>query len=114
MNETQLDQSADTACATNGAENKQRQKSQHQVIIETLHAMGDMKPTRDELQRLARIRRKDFVVLLKELLSGGDIERTGTGTKNDPYLYSVAKQIQGTNGESASVNAKLSFFDSEN
>ena len=91
MNENQLDQNADAASVTSCAGNEQRQKNQRQIVIETLRSMCDMKPTRDQLQKLAHIRRKRFIVVLKDLLSNGEVERTGTGTKKDPYLYRLAK-----------------------
>lgn len=64
-----------------------RKHAHHAIIIETLRGMTGQMPTRDQLQKFVRIRRKRFIQILKYLLETQDVERTGTGSKNCPFRY---------------------------
>jgi len=39
------------------------------IVLETLRTLGDQRPTRDQLQKLSRIRRRQFIIVLKDLLT---------------------------------------------
>jgi hypothetical protein len=67
---------------------QRRRLSYHLIIIETLRALSG-KPTRDQLQKFSKIRRKRFIPVLRHLLEIGSVLRTGTGTKFDPFLYEL-------------------------
>lgn len=75
---------------------KQRKFSHRHIILEVLTALGDQTPTRDQLQKLVKIQRKRFIEVLKTMMGGREVERIGTGTKNDPYLYRLFKFYQET------------------
>lgn len=58
-----------------------------EIIVEVLKNVTPAKPTRDELQKLCKVRRTRFIPMLKSLLERGSVERTGSGTKTDPFRY---------------------------
>lgn len=60
---------------------RQRRDSYHIIILETLQALGDQRPTKDQLQVASRIRRSRFIPVLKMLLETKSVERSGSGTK---------------------------------
>lgn len=62
------------------------------IVIETLRAISGGKPTRDQLQKFSKIRRKRFIVVLKHLIEIESVKRTGSGTKFDPYLYELGEK----------------------
>lgn len=65
------------------------------IIIETLRAISGGKPTRDQLQKFSKLRRKRFIQVLKHLLETASVIRSGSGTKFDPYRYELgAKEIK--------------------
>lgn len=70
-----------------GAERRNRQR---ELIVEALKNVHPQKPTARNLQKLARIRRKGFLPLLKRLVEKGDIARYGSGTRGDPFVYGIA------------------------
>ena len=63
-----------------------RRASLGQIVIETLRATRGM-PSKDELQKLSRIRRDRFLPVLKYLVDARFVSRAGTGRKGDPFLY---------------------------
>lgn len=69
-----------------GAEKRQRA---WEIIVEVLKAVSPKCPTRDQLQKLCRIRRKKFIGLLKSLIETGTIHKVGSGTKGDPFVYAI-------------------------
>ena len=71
---------------------KQRRMSYHAIIIETLRALGDQRPTRDQLQKFSKIRRKRFIMVLKQLLETESVKRNGSGTRCDPYKYALGEK----------------------
>jgi DNA-directed RNA polymerase specialized sigma subunit len=82
----------DSFIVLNMSRGVQRRQSHKEIVIETLRATVGRSPTKDELQKLSRIRRANFIVALKELLKLGKVERTGTGSKNDPFRYILAAE----------------------
>jgi hypothetical protein len=72
-----------------------RRMSHNHIIIETLRVLREQKPTRDQLQKLSKIRRKRFIAVLKYLIEMGSVRRLGTGTKFDPYLYVLGEKELG-------------------
>ena len=62
------------------------------IIIETLRAISGGKPTRDELQKFSKLRRKRFIVVLKYLLETESVVRSGSGTKFDPFRYALGEK----------------------
>ena len=71
---------------------QERRMSYHLIIVETLRSLGDQRPTRDQLQKCAKIRRKQFVAVLKYLLETRSVERIGGGTRFVPYLYVLGEK----------------------
>jgi hypothetical protein len=69
---------------------KERRKRYRDIIIETLQVLDDQRPTKDELQKLSHIRREKFIVVFRELLEIGVIDRFGSGNKKDPFRYALA------------------------
>jgi hypothetical protein len=67
-----------------GAERRSRLK---ELIVECLQNVHPRNPTSRVLQKLAQIRRKVFLPMLKEMFTRGEIMRFGKGTKNNPYRY---------------------------
>jgi len=70
---------------------QQRRMSLPLIVIETLRATSG-KPTRDQLQKFSRIRRKRFIPILKHLLETDSVVRTGSGTKFDPFRYALGEK----------------------
>jgi hypothetical protein len=62
------------------------------IVIETLREICGGKPTRDQLQKFSKIRRKRFILLLKHLIETESVKRIGSGTKFDPYLYELGEK----------------------
>ncbi len=62
------------------------------IVIETLRAISGRKPTRDQLQKFSKLRRKRFIVVLKHLMDTGSVIRSGSGTKFSPYLYELGEK----------------------
>lgn len=71
---------------------QERRMSHPLIVIETLRALGDQRPTRDQLQKLSKIRRKQFITILRHLLETKSVERIGGGTRFDPYLYVLGEK----------------------
>lgn len=69
-----------------------RRMNYHNIIVTTLRVLRDQKPTRDQLQKLSKIRRKRFIEVLKYLLKNESVKRLGTGTKFDPYVYMLGEK----------------------
>lgn len=57
------------------------------IIVEVLRLIDPQAPTKGNLQRLTKIRRKSFLPLLRHLIECGFVCRIGTGTKGDPFRY---------------------------
>ena len=62
------------------------------IVIETLRAISGGKPTRDQLQKFSKLRRKRFIQVLKYLLETASIVRSGEGTKFSPFRYALAEK----------------------
>jgi len=62
------------------------------IIMTVLRKLKGQMPTRDQLQKFSRIRRKRFIVVLKHLLDTGSVTRVGEGTKFSPYLYALGEK----------------------
>jgi predicted transcriptional regulator len=60
-----------------------------EIIVAILKAEYPQKLTKKELQLRAKIKRCRFIVLLKELLASGTVVRSQSGTRSDPYRYSL-------------------------
>ena len=58
-------------------------------IIEALKVHVGKAPTRDELQRLAGIKRKTFIPTLKSLIADGVVLKQKSGTKGNPFRYTL-------------------------
>ena len=61
-----------------------------QILLETMASPNYKPVTKPDLQKLARIRKKTFGRLLKDLISEGTINRISSGTKGDPHRYLLA------------------------
>ena len=72
-----------------GAERRNKRK---ELIIEVLKLVHPQKPTKDNLQRLSKIRRCDFLKALYALMDKEVIFKSGAGTKSDPYVYELAHE----------------------
>ena len=68
---------------------RQRRAAHGHIVIETLRAITGGAPTKDELQKLSRIRRDRFIPVLKYLIGAGAVVRSGTGRKFDPFRFSL-------------------------
>lgn len=62
------------------------------IVIETLRHISGGKPTRDQLQKFSRLRRKRFIQVLKQLLETESVVRSGSGTKFDPFRYALGEK----------------------
>jgi hypothetical protein len=71
---------------------KERRMALPLIIIETLRTLGEEKPTRDELQKLSKIRRQRFITILRDLIETKSVYRVGNGTKFRPYLYCLGEK----------------------
>ena len=71
-----------------------RRFAHHLLIIEAVRRKVGLSPTKDELQGLAKIRRKRFIQILAYLLKTGDIERFGNGRKGEPFRYKLGLKHQ--------------------
>jgi predicted transcriptional regulator len=69
---------------------RERRESHFQIVIATLQFLYPERPTRDLLQKASRIRRKRFIVVLKQLVESGAVIKSGKGTKKDPFKYCLA------------------------
>ena len=72
----------------------ERRHAHHLLIIESLKRRVGVSPTRDELQELAKIRRKRFIQILNYLLKTGDVEKFGQGRKGEPFRYRLGQKWQ--------------------
>lgn len=68
---------------------KERRLRHKDILIEVLRNVNPRKPTKLQFQKLCRIRRTKFLVVLKSLLACGAIRTWGTGKKNDPLTYGL-------------------------
>lgn len=68
--------------------------NQPHLILEALQAVYPYQPTRDELQVLARIRRKVFIRKLNYLINSGLISRNGHGVKKKPFRFNLTRYQQ--------------------
>lgn len=69
-----------------------RRMSYHLIVIETLRALSGGKPTKNQLQKFSKIRRKRFIEVLKYLIETESVRRSGAGTKFDPYVYELGEK----------------------
>lgn len=68
-------------------------RNQHKkIIIDVLMNLHPGKPTKDNLQRLARIRRSDFLKALYGLMAKGTVFKFGAGKKADPCVYGLPNE----------------------
>lgn len=65
---------------------RERRESHFHIVIETLRELDPQMPSRDQLQKIVRIRRKRFIRVLQYLVNTGTVIRTGSGKKNDGSL----------------------------
>lgn len=91
--------------------NSLRRFNQIHLILEILKTTYPYLPTRDELQIMVRIRRKDFIKKLKYLISCGSVQRIGKGTKTEPYRFTLPEllPIQNSRVESKPRRFSLTF-----
>lgn len=91
--------------------NSLRRFNHPHFILDALRAAYPHQPTRDELQKMARIRRKDFIKKLKYLISCGSIKRIGSGTKAVPFRFTLPEflPIQNSKVESKPSRFSLTF-----
>lgn len=68
---------------------KERLKNHYRIILAVLHLAGPHSPTRDQLQKLTRIRRKRFIEVLRFLMHTRSVVRFGEGTKESPFRYRI-------------------------
>ncbi len=68
---------------------KERYDSHFHIVMAILDLARPGSPTRDQLQVLARIRRKRFIAVLKYLVDTGAVIKFGQGTKEDPFRYQL-------------------------
>ena len=59
----------------------ERRNRQCELIVEALKNVHPQKPTARNLQKLAKIRRKGFLPLLKRLVEKGEIARYGRDSR---------------------------------
>ena len=71
-----------------------RKHAHHLIVIEFLKGMVGINPTRDQLQKLVRIRRRRFIQVLKYLINCGEVIKVGTGLKGDPFRYRLGEKYQ--------------------
>lgn len=69
-----------------------RKFSHHLIIVETLRLVSGGKPTAIELQKLCKIRRKRFLLVLKLLMENESLKRSGTGTKYNPFVFELGSK----------------------
>jgi hypothetical protein len=72
---------------------KEKTAKYREIIVATLRSIAPTRPTKDELQRKAHIKRCRFVVILNELIESGTILREGMGTRGDQYRYRIADPL---------------------
>lgn len=66
---------------------KERYDSHFHIVMAILELARPGSPTRDQLQKLTRIRRKRFIAVLRYLVETGSVIKFGQGTKQDPFRY---------------------------
>jgi hypothetical protein len=66
---------------------QERLKNHYRIILAILNIAGPQSPTRDQLQKLTRIRRKRFIEVLRYLMHTRSVVRFGDGTKESPFRY---------------------------
>lgn len=66
---------------------QERLKSHWRIVLAILHIARPHCPTRDQLQKLTKIRRKRFIEVLRYLMYTRSVVRFGQGTKEDPFRY---------------------------
>lgn len=66
---------------------QERLQNHWRIILAMLHLARPYFPTRDQLQKLTRIRRKRFIEVLRYLMYTRSVIRSGQGTKEDPFRY---------------------------
>ncbi|OQW48545.1 MAG: hypothetical protein A4S09_13670 [Proteobacteria bacterium SG_bin7] len=67
-----------------------RRDNHFRIVAAILHLAHPLSPTRDQLQKLSRIRRKRFIQVLRYLVDTGTVIRTGEGTKESPFRYRLS------------------------
>ena len=77
-----------------GKRARERRNKQRELIIEVLQNVAPDRPTRDELQKLAGIRREPFIKVLKRLMDKGEVFRYGTGVRGDPFTFGFKGEIK--------------------
>ena len=71
---------------------KERRESHFQIVLATLRFLSPEYPTRDQLQKASRIRRKRFIQVLKYLLNTGTVVKFGAGEKRNPFLFKLSDE----------------------
>ena len=66
---------------------KERYDSHFHIVTAILDLARPGAPTRDQLQKLVRIRRRRFIQVLRYLVDTGAVIKFGEGTKEDPFRY---------------------------
>jgi hypothetical protein len=79
------------ACLLKG---KTRTSHIKEIIIETLREIAPQPIIKDQLQKMARVRRTTFLKILDYLIRNHVIVRLGTGTKGDPFKYCLSQSNQ--------------------
>lgn len=70
---------------------KERYDSHFHIVIAILDLAHPGAPTRDQLQKLVRIRRRRFIQVLRYLVDTGAVIKFGQGTKQEgPFRYRLA------------------------
>lgn len=69
----------------------ERRDNHFRIVAAILHLAGPLSPTRDQLQKLSRIRRKRFIQVLRYLVDTGAVTKFGQGTKEDPFKFRLTK-----------------------
>lgn len=70
---------------------KARRSQERQIIIAALQAVEPKAPTKTNLQRLSRLRRKKFLAVLRYLVDCGVVLKLRDGVKGDPHRYRLTQ-----------------------
>lgn len=66
---------------------QERYDSHFHIVMAILDLARPGAPTRDQLQKLVKIRRRRFIQVLRYLVDTGSVIKFGQGTKEDPFRY---------------------------
>lgn len=72
-----------------GKRSRERREKQRELVLEVLQNISPHRPTRDQLQRLAGIRRGVFIKVLKRMMDKGEVFRFGRGVRTEPFTYGL-------------------------